>query len=78
MAKQNTSLSELILKYHPLAVDCVDEHIGPQVLVVQPVLDDDRVIDMAVPRCGHCWMPVGGEKYVEVREIKDFVPSPPV
>jgi len=53
----------IILKHFPLAVDCVDGHKGVLVWTIQnEQIDDDRMQEIKVERCSHCWMPTGKQE----------------
>ncbi len=57
--------SAIILKLFPLSVDCVKGHIGVLVWTIQnEQIDDDRLQEIKVQRCSHCWMPTGEKEDV--------------
>ena len=64
--------SDLIDELFPKSRDCLKGHIGPTVMTYQWEYDDDRGWLIKIPRCDHCYLPVGPDDYASSEEQEEY------
>jgi hypothetical protein len=54
-------VNAIISQNFPKSADCLDGHLGPEVISIEKEVDDDRYYEIKVTRCGHCNIPLYSE-----------------